>query len=312
MRRTALIEVGSNMIRYMVADYSGALDFVTVSTDTALHSIHPNAPTESAVVEANHAVEAFLADAEAKGCQTILAYGTAACRTVSERLPGILSPRIRVLTSREEALAGWVAGFACTSMTDGTSCTVIDEGSGSTEIVRATWSGSDFEDVSYYSAHIGSVALLEAYKNSPKGHLERTQHVIAAMCPDFEAAGLSPGSHGRLFMIGGVATSLGWLAAKGSGMQNYRPHEINGVRLTMAMMDDLYARLARAWRHDPRAARLAVDTRKGSEDHILKLLSSLPFLVVLARHLDPTGPYYVSGMGVRHGMGFMLWHGLLD
>jgi exopolyphosphatase/pppGpp-phosphohydrolase len=311
-RRFGLIEVGSNNIRYLVADYSDGGQFNAVFSDTAKHDIHPNGPSETAVVEANAAVATFIDDAQNRDCEVVLAYGTAACRTAVEQLPGVLSRSIKVLTPKEEALAGWVAGFACTPMTDGTTCTVIDEGSGSTEIMRATWTGANFDNTCYYSTHIGSVSLLESYKESAKEHIERVRHVIASMIPVFDEVGLTPGSHGKLFMIGGVATSVGWLATKGTAMQNYRPSEINGAILEMSMIDDLQYKLATAFRTDPRTARLAVDARRGSEDHILKVLSSLPFLGILASYLDPQGPYYVSGMGTRHGVGFMLWHGLIE
>lgn len=310
--RVALIEVGSNNIRYMVADYSDALTFQTVASEARLHAMHPNAPTESSVGEVNLMVEKFIRDAESHDCMTIFVYGTASCRAVSATFPGTLSPLIRILTPKEEAVAAWVAGFACTDQSAGTVCTVIDEGSGSTEIVRATWNGSEIENISYFSVHLGSVSLLESYKENAKGHTLRVQHVIENMRPEIDAAGLTPSVTGKLFMIGGVATSVGWLATKGTGMQNYRPSEINGSRLTMSMMDDLNGKLNRAWRTDPRSARQAVDTRRDSEDHILKVLSSLPFLAMLAGYFDSGGTYFVSGMGVRHGIGFLIWSGFFD
>lgn len=309
--RIGLIEVGSNTIRYLVADWDD-MAFNRVKIETVKHAMHPSRPNEAAVAEVNQVVERFLADARGRDCEALLAYGTAACRTVAGRFPGLLSPQIKVLTPEEEAMASWVAGFACTSRIPGTRCTVIDQGSGSTEIVRATWTGGGFEDLAFHSADIGSVSLVEAYKANRKDHMLHTRGLIEQMVPALAETGLSAGEAGSLYLVGGVATSIGWQATKGTGLQDYVPAEVNGVSATLKELDALYQRLSTLLRTDPVAARRQVDTRPGSEDHILRILSSLPFLIVLASFLKPEGPFSFSGYGVRHGMAFLIQHGLIQ
>jgi exopolyphosphatase/pppGpp-phosphohydrolase len=309
--RIGLVEVGSNTIRYLVADWHD-MAFDRVKIETVKHAMHPTRPSEASVVEVNRTVEAFLADAAGRDCDALLAYGTAACRTVAAQFPNALSPAIKVLTPAEEATASWVAGFACTSRVPGTRCTVIDEGSGSTEIVRATWNGSSLEDLAFHSAEVGSVSLLEAYKAAPREHFAHTRGLIEQMVPALVETGLSSGNAGDIFLVGGVATSIGWKASKGTGLQNYAPAEINGESATLKQLDELNRSLTMLYKKDPVAARRQVDTRPGSEDHVLRVLSSLPFLIVLASFLKPDSPFFFSGYGVRHGMAFLIQHRLID
>ena len=309
--RIGLVEVGSNTIRYLVADWSD-MTFNRVKIETVKHAMHPSWPSESAVADVNRLVESFVADAAGRDCDALLAYGTAVCRTVDERFPGALSPLIKVLTPAEEAMASWVAGFACTSRAPGTRCTIIDQGSGSTELVRATWTGSGFEGLAFHSAKIGSVSLLEAYKADRKGHIAYTRGLIERMVPDLSETGLSSGDAGTLLLVGGVATSIGWQATKGTGLQEYVPAEVNGVSATLKDLDTLHSRLSALYKTDPVMARRQVDTRPGSEDHVVRILSSLPFLIVLASFLKPEGPFFFSGYGVRHGMAFLIQHGLIS
>jgi exopolyphosphatase/pppGpp-phosphohydrolase len=308
--RIGLVEVGSNTIRYLVADWSD-MSFDPVQIETIKHGMHPSRPSEEAVAAVNKHVEAFVQDARGRDCDALLAYGTAACRAVAAQHPGRLSPLVKVLTPVEEATASWVAGFACTSRTPGTRCTVIDEGSGSTEIVSATWNGEALEGLAFHSVPIGSVALLEAYKGDAKAHVEHTINLIRSMTPEIARAGIAEGETGDLFLLGGVATSIGWQATKGTGLQEYRPAEINGAEVTMADLDGLHQRLFRLYKKDPAAARRAVDTRRGSEDHVLRVLSSLPFLTLLSAYLAPRSRYFISGYGVRHGMAFLIQHNLV-
>jgi exopolyphosphatase/pppGpp-phosphohydrolase len=311
-QRIGLIEVGSNTIRYLVADWTD-MAFDRVKIETIKHGIHPSRPSEDAVAEVNRSVEGFLADAATRDCDALFAYGTAACRTVAERFPGVLSRRIKVLTPAEEAMASWVAGFACTSRAPGTECTVIDQGSGSTEVVRATWNGSGFDDLAFHSVDIGSVSLLEGYKRDVSGHFARSHSLIAGMVPALDEAGLAPAEAGDLFLVGGAATSIGWQAAFGTGLQNYVPAELNGKSATLDDLQQLYTSLQKELRRDPVAARRRVDTRPGSEDHILRILSTFPYLVVLASYLKPGDqrPFFFSGYGARHGMAFLIQHDLI-
>jgi exopolyphosphatase/pppGpp-phosphohydrolase len=310
--RIGLVEVGSNTIRYIVANFSDEISFAPIAIETIKHSLHPSRPSEEAIANINLNVREFLSDAATHDCDHILAYGTAACRKAAIELPGLLANEIKVLSPSEEAKAAWVAGFSCTDRRPGTRCTIIDEGSGSTEFVSATWTGNSIEDFAFLSMEMGSVALLELYRNDTKGHNERVTNAIREMIPDLTSSGVASDNPGALFLLGGVATSIGWLATKKTGMQEYRPIEINGARVSFAELDQLHRGLHGLYRKDPTGARRFVDTRRGSEDHILKVLSSLPFLTLLASYIEPSGQYFVSGYGVRHGMAFLIRHKLLS
>ena len=308
--RIGLIEVGSNTIRYLVADWHD-MDFERLKIETVKHGMHPHRPTEAAVAEVNRSVETFVSDVRKWRCDRVFVYGTAVCRTIAARDPGMLSPRIRVLAPAEEAMASWVAGFGCTSRAPGTRCTVIDQGSGSTEIVQATWNGHGFEDLAFHSTAVGTVSLLEAFKANRKGHFAASQALIQEMIPAFNETGLSSGDAGTVLLVGGAATSIGWLATKGTGLQNYVPAEMNGRSARVQELQDLYTELYVGSKKDPIRTQRRVDTRPGSQDHLLRVLSSFPFLIVLASFFRGDGQFMFSGYGARHGMAFLIQHDLI-
>lgn len=306
-----LVEVGSSTIRYFVAAVAPDMSFRPHKIETVAHSLHPSKPTLEAIAEVNARVEAYLADGGQRSCDVLLAYGTAACRAADTRHPGALSPLLRVLTPAEEATAAWVAGLLCTPATPGTNLTVVDAGSGSTEIVRASWNGRSVIDLTFHSVEIGNVALVEAFCADTKDHIPHVVTLIGQLKDELASAGIYPSTSGHLYLVGGVATRTGWLLAGNSGDRPYRPEELNGARIPRDRMIALYQRLSRLYLSDPQAAQRLVDTREGGREQLLRLLSELPFLALLANYLDPRGQYLTSGFGVRHGIAFLLQRGLI-
>lgn len=304
--RIGLIEVGSNAIRCLVADYEDDTQFEARHIETVGHGLSPLNPTVDAIDRINEDVERFLASASAFRCDHLLAYGTAACRVAAAHHPGRLTAVIKVLTPEEEARAAWIAGLLCGKREEGKSYTAIDLGNGSIEVAGAKWEASAIGDFKWYSAPFGTAMLLEAYKRGPTKHIEFCQRLLEPVARDLLAFGLATGQPQQLFLLGGVATSIGWRITKKTGMQSYRPAEVNGAQISLGDMDQYHKELASLNRSNPLAARMSVDTRKGSEDHVLKILATLPAITMLAAFLQPTGQFIVSGYGVRHGMAVLL------
>jgi exopolyphosphatase/pppGpp-phosphohydrolase len=311
--RIGLVEVGSSTIRYLVADFDNDMSFVPKKIETIDHDLHPSAPTEQAIVQVNRIVERCTQDARDHGCDSFLAYGTAGCRTASMLHPGALTSTLKVLSPAEEAIASWVAGFLCvrTSRDAATTCTIIDEGSGSTEIVRATWSGACITDVAFNSTAVGSIYLMDAYKTNPDGHIALIVDLISKIKDELRSAGVCPGKPGSIYLLGSVATRIGWLASGKTGADEYRPDKVNGVRVTRNGLIQLHKTLSRMHAEDPNKARRFVDVRRGREQEALRVLGSTPFLLFLASHLDARGQFFISGYGVRHGMAFLIKRGLI-
>ncbi len=313
LTRIGLIEVGSSTIRYLVADFADDMSFVTNKVETAYHNLDPTKPSERAIELLNQNVEVLVKDAATRGCDAFLAYGTAVCRAANETYPGKLTQLLKVLRPAEEAMAAWVAGFLCSPAGLGpkTTCTVIDEGNGSTEIVRATWSGKSISGVAFHSASIGRAHLAERYQSNPAGQIELSLKLTTDIKRELIRAGVFSDEPGAIYLVGGVATRIGWRLSGRSADEEYRPDEVNGVRITKDALMKFYLKLSQLYAKDPEKARLFVDTRRGREKQALEVLGSIPFLMLLANQLDTRGPYFVSGYGVRHGMAFLIKHNLL-
>lgn len=311
--RIGLVEVGSSNIRYLVADFQDDMTFIPKKIETTDHEMHPASPEVKAIAQINRVVEAYIKDASGRGCDAFLAYGTAGCRAAQANHPGMLTPALRVLSPREEALASWVAGLICSpaSLATMSTCTVIDEGSGSTEIVRATWSGKTITNVAFNSTAVGSTFLTEAYKSDPDGHIALTVDIITRIKEELKNAGVCPGEPGSIYLIGGIATRIGWLASGKSGSDEYRPEKVNGVKITRNGLIQLQKKLSSIYAENPEKARRLIDARKGRELEALRVLGSTPFLLFLANHLDSRGQYFISGYGVRHGMAFLIKRNLI-
>lgn len=309
--RIGLVEVGSsNNIRFFVADVDADLAFRPVQIKTVKHPMHPSQPARTEIEAVNAMVAAFIADAERHGCDRLIAYGTEACRAAEREHPGVLSRQIQVLTPKDEALASWVAGFACTNRSPGTQCTIVDLGSGSIEVVNGTWDGQRPTSLAFHSSAIGSKALLEQYRANPQGHVATVMALLVELTGDLERKGVAAGREQQVYLVGGMATNIGWLATRSESLEGYNPAAMNGLELSVDQMNALHQRLMRDIQNDPVAARQAVDPRPGNEEVILQILGNLSFLTILASFLSP-GPYRVSGYGVRHGMAFLIRRGLL-
>lgn len=305
--KIALIEVGSSNIRYMVANFRDDMSFSSPERrETVPHSLDPVTPTEKSIATVNEIVERFADDGAKRNCDAFLAYGTAACRTAETIHPGKLTPALRVLKPAEEAMASWVAGFMCSpaGLHGRTTCTVIDQGSGSTEIIRATWSGTDITNVAFNSTAVGRSYLTERYLANPAEHVALTKDITAKIKEELRQANVCPG--GPIYLVGGVATRIGHFVAGKSGADSYEPHAVNGLRITRDKLIQFHKTLAQIYAKDPDRARRLVDPRKGQETQAQQMLGNVPFLLLLANHLDSKGQYFISGYGARHGMAFLI------
>lgn len=306
LMRIGLIEIGSSTIRYSVLDFGAGMNFKLQRGETFKHDLKPLNPTQDAIDAINRKVEEYGANAGEYSCDKVLAYGTAACRLAAARFPGRLSHGIRVLTTAEEARVSWVSGFACMPSSSNNACTVIDLGDGSTEVVSARWSNGAISNLSSGSVEIGGAYLAEMLKADPLSHLANTAKLIRDVKERLGRAGLASLAIGRVYLVGGVATRIGWLASGRSSSEPYRPEKVNGVEVTQDQLVRLYQLIFETWHRDKEAGQALVDSRQGSQDYAERVLSSIPFITLLAFHLDPQGTYYVSGYGLRHGMAYLI------
>ncbi|MDR3472897.1 MAG: hypothetical protein P4M09_14640 [Devosia sp.] len=303
--RIAIVEVGSNSIRFLVGDFDQSGAFDAVSTKSIRLHIGTAKPQAADVENINEEVDRLIETAGAVGYDELLAYGTALCRRIAAEMPEKLDRRIRVLNAREEATAAWAAAFMCErDRSVPTALTVIDLGTGSTEIAVGSWDGSMLDGLQFTSLDLGTASLVDLLRSSGKLFPHRVVELLSSL----ELAEL--GAVGKFYLVGGVATKIGWMKVRRNGDQEYKPYLVNGVSTSPTELIELYQKLAKLRITDSTIGRKLVDARPGSEDEFERVLTGSVFLAGLTTKLGAGEALYISGYGLRHGAAFLLQQGL--
>lgn len=305
--RIGLIEVGSRAVRYLVADFDINSRFSPVTIETYRHDVSPAGFQRGDIARINTLVERAFADLEMHNCEKSFVYGTEICRRMDKKYPNALSGKIRIVAPIEEAMASWAAGLLCRdNINDPVTCTVIDEGNGSTEIVRATWNGEIVSDVKFAGFKTGSAELLNEYRKSPNKYLQYLIEKVSEVAEVLRDADVRTTATSEVYLAGGVATKIAWISVRSRVDEHYKPHMVNGVKISVSHLLKLYSDLAKAYYADPRKTIQYIDSRRGSEDETPRIISSAPFLAKLRADVAPGDDVYVTGYGVRHGMAFLI------
>lgn len=223
--RVAVIDVGSNSVRLLVAGRSGG-QFFEVHTGRAvtrlLEGMKDGMLSVAAIARTADAIAAFAAEARALGAREIDAFGTSAMRDGGNSRELIeraarAGVALRVLSGEEEARLAY-AGAAPEG-----SAGVIDIGGGSTEFMT----GRDGSVLTAASAQMGAVRLKEMCGGAmdPDLLLARAR---AALEPAARKACAAPPGDGWA-AVGGTFTAL---AAMEQKLSRYDAAKIQGFRLT--------------------------------------------------------------------------------
>ena len=205
-----------------------------------------------------------------------------------------------------------MAAFLCEDPSLEKEMTAIDLGNGSTEIVSAFWDGKTVSKVKACSVDIGSEILVSKFQKlgSKYSNAIRSEAVsVAAVIAD---SGILQQHNQSPYLLGGVATKIGWLSRRGEDVRaTYRPELVNGVEIPTLHLEELYRVVFAAYSKNPGVAAQIIDDRKGSSAEVLRVLSGAPFLYELCRAVSAGKTFKVSGYGVRHGMAFLLRQDLI-
>jgi exopolyphosphatase/pppGpp-phosphohydrolase len=316
--RIGLIEVGSRSIRYLVIDVRKRIqDFKLIDNGTVNYNeynIDPSRIKTSDVDKLNMFVSKFSADLRSRSCDMSCIYGTELCRSIETLYPGKLCSSVRILSTEEEAMAAWAAGFLCQDEEkDKDVVTAIDLGNGSTEIVRAQWDGVQITDLNSTSVALGSSKLMTSYNNNNQAsYMDYLEKILPPIKASIQEAGIERIHNGSVYLIGGVATKIGWLKVRKDLSDVYRPDLVNGVKVTLGVLTELFAKMDPLYRRDPQSVIKIIDPRRNSEEEAVRVLSGAPYLAALANSIHKGKEYFVSGYGVRHGMAYLLKHRLMD
>jgi exopolyphosphatase/guanosine-5'-triphosphate,3'-diphosphate pyrophosphatase len=238
--RLAAVDIGTNTVRYLVADVSDS-DLTDVDRGReitrlgqgvdAQRRLHPDA-----VARTLDAIERSVDAARAAGAQHVRVAGTSALRDATDRDAFVhavaerTGEALEILPGAEEgrlSMLGATAGLP----PQGT-YVVCDIGGGSTELTTAA---------STVSLDIGSVRLKERFLHTDPPRTDEVAAAAAAVDEALEEAGsLSLGGHETLVGVAGTITSLAALAA---GLGDYDRDVVHGSVIDRATVVEWTGRL---------------------------------------------------------------------
>ena len=304
MSRKAIIDIGSNSIKFFVGELAadGTIKTVIDTNDIARlgEGLDKTGMISSEAMERNVAsVAAFQKKAVEAGAEQIVAVGTMALRTASnsgefvEKVKQACGVEVRIIPGEEEARLSYLAVLSGLALQDG-ELVVFDTGGGSTEFIF----GKGSEVQKRFSVNLGSVRITENYLCSDPVTADEVKAAKAQIDKEFDAAGVT-GHPVQVVGMGGTVTSMGAVKHK---MVKYDPDVIQGSTLSVAdvraQIDDYSARTIEQRRSIPGLQPKRADVIRAGAcilDVILERLGA-PELTI-------------SDRGLRHGLAFDLFKG---
>ena len=239
--RYAVIDIGTNSVRLMLADIEGGKIKTVLKT---LNTVRigegmgkSNSISEAAMKRTILALAAYKKQALEEGAKKLYVFATSAVREAENKQEFIKAVQERcgiaidVISGEEEAQIGFLGAAG-----RGEKCGIIDIGGGSTEVICG-----QNEDLSYMkSFRVGTVRALSLFpeNESPKA-LSKARAWVSG-----EIAELSekPFFVGVPFVgIGGTATAL---AAIALGLKTYDPDKVQGYILTQEKLSVIFHMLS--------------------------------------------------------------------
>jgi len=300
--RIAVIDVGTNTVRLLVADRVGGSAYRPLLTDQEItrlgEGLLPDKILQPAPIRRTlHALRRFRETAETQGAAIIRAVGTSALREAVNRAAFLARARrdagieIAVISGTEEGrltLLGVRAGLP----TPPDRLVMLDIGGGSTELLLADGP----RILASASTGLGVVKLTERFlKADPPdpGEMDALRQVAASRF----ARLLREEFHGltREAVLVGTAGTVTSLAAVDLGLDPYDPARVNGHRLTRERVAELLCRLASL----PLARRREV---RGLEAGRADVMVAGTAVCLAAMDALGAGSLMVSDGGLREGI----------
>lgn len=225
MTKYAIIDIGTNSIRYMLADYHDG-------NITTLHRARENTRLgkglydgkkqlgEEQMAHSAQAVLKFTAHAKEHGADKIICVATSAVRDAengqyfAKLLKNTSGTELKILSGNTEALCGFTGALG--QCQDNADIILVDIGGGSTEIIRSTSAGNVFGT----SFDCGCVRLSELFGND------------YSSAEDFVKKNIEVPPCKKIVLIGGTASTVTMLY---KGLTEY-----DEEKLHMSVIPDEY------------------------------------------------------------------------
>lgn len=302
MSRKAIIDIGSNSIKFFVGELAADRTITTVldTNDIARlgEGLDKTGLISPEAMERNvAAVAAFRAKAEELGADQVVAVGTMALRNAKnsgefvEKVKAACGVEVQIIPGEEEARLSYLAILSGLPLQGG-DLVVFDTGGGSTEFIF----GHGTEVTKRFSVNLGAVRITENYLKSDPVTPDEVAAALAQIDKEFAQAGVE-GSPAQLVGMGGTVTSMGAVKHK---MAKYDPDVIQGSALTRgdikAQIDEYSAKTI-----EERRSITGLQPKRADV-----ILAGACILDVITRRLG-VDQLTISDRGLRHGLAYDLF-----
>jgi len=240
MSRKAIIDVGSNSIKFFLGDLGqdGVLRTVMDENDIARlgEGLRETGVISSEAMRRNsEAIAGFTEKARANGADEIVCVGTMALRNAKNSdeflklVKETSAVELRVIPGDEEARLSYLAVLSGLPLQDG-KLAIFDTGGGSTEFVFGEGSAVSKR----FSVDLGAIRITEKYFQADPVSQADVSAAIAEIDGVFNEHDVS-GNVAQLVGMGGTVTSMGAVKHK---MAEYNPDVIQGSTLTLTDVEE--------------------------------------------------------------------------
>ena len=303
MSRKAIIDIGSNSIKFFVGELAEDKTIKTVLDTNDIARLGEGLDATGLIspeaMERNVAsVAAFAAKAKELGADQIVSVGTMALRKAGnsdifvKKVKEACGVDVNIIPGEEEARLSYLAILSGLPLDKDADLVVFDTGGGSTEFIY----GKGTKMVKRFSVNRGAVRITENYLKSDPVTQEEVKAAIAQIDKEFAEAGVV-GKPAQLVGMGGTVTSMGAVKHK---MVKYDPAVIQGSRLLKKDIEEQIAEYSSR----------TIEQRKELPGLQPKradvILAGACILKVITDRLGADG-LTISDRGLRHGLAFDLF-----
>ena len=303
MSRKAIIDIGSNSIKFFVGELAEDKTIKTVldTNDIARLGEGLDASgliSDEAMARNVASVAAFAAKAKELGADQIVSVGTMALRKAGnsdifvKKVKDACGVDVNIIPGEEEARLSYLAILSGLPLDKDANLVVFDTGGGSTEFIY----GKGTEMIKRFSVNLGAVRITENYLKSDPVTPEEVKAAIAQIDKEFAEAGVE-GRPKQLVGMGGTVTSMGAVKHK---MVKYDPAIIQGSKLLKKDIEEQIAEYSKR----------TIEQRKELPGLQPKradvILAGACILKVITDRLGADG-LTISDRGLRHGLAFDLF-----
>jgi len=302
MKRVAIIDIGTNSIKFFVGERQedGTIKTIVDKNDIAQlgEGLRETGVICPEALERNaQSVAAFAKEAIENGAEKIVSVGTMALRTAKNsadfvaRVKELCGVEVQVIPGEEEARLSYLAVLSGLPLEEGGELVIFDTGGGSTEFIFGQ--GTTLKN--RFSVNLGALIITEKFFSDDPVAEGSVDAAIAYIDEEFAKAGVV-GKPLQVVGMGGTVTSMGAVKHK---MVKYNPDIIQGSTLTkedvQEQVDSYAARTVEQRRELPGLQ----PKRAGT------ILAGACILKDILARLDAP-QLTISDRGLRHGLAFDL------